>query len=142
MLENLKSNLSTDESNVEFCNFSQVDETIQVQLFTGLDLIYALPPGGKQGQVLVKNSDKAQDVSWQNISVTPEQPTEQTVIKHQPLQFVENAEKLFECLIPSPHKLIDVKDNNHNSILYESLVTDNGIKIIVETNFEGYAIIY
>lgn len=49
---------------VEITDYSDLDEEIQVIIVTGIELIGSLPPGGKKGDVLVKNSDIDFDAVW------------------------------------------------------------------------------
>lgn len=136
--EDVETQVNIPQDNIEISTFYDVDESVRVQLITGLDLIHALPPGGTAGQILVKNSDKSQDVSWTDMP-KPEVSAD-PIIKYPLIFYLMN--NTYECTIPSPYRLISVKDNNHNDVLFESFITDKGIKIVVETLFNGYALVY
>lgn len=124
-------NLINAETEIEMLSFDEASYEVQVQLFTGLSVIYALPLGGEEGQALVKRSDKNQDVEWK--FDTP-------IIKITPALSVDESNKYYYDL-SSSYKLLGVFSSvNGQPILYETTSSSNGTRLHFEQQFVGYII--
>jgi hypothetical protein len=58
--------LNINEPEIELTDYSELDESVKVQVITGIELVSSLPAGGKKHQLLSKRSDVDYDVEWIN----------------------------------------------------------------------------
>lgn len=115
---------------IEFNDVAELSEGVRVQLITGIDTI-GLPPGGLKSQTIVKNSDLAEDASWQYLKTIAKIKLNQTI----------NAENNYEMLIPNNYFILFVINDKNEQVTYTTIQTDSGTLICSEEKIIGYAIV-